>query len=118
MNVVPAQVAGVSSIAVTSPPQLDNGGWPDAGVLAACAMLGVTEVYAAGGAQGIALLGLGSKDDPVVEPVDVITGPGNIYVTAAKRRCGAGWPSIRSRPDRDRWSWLTIPPIRSTSPPT
>ena len=64
MNVVPAQVAGVSSIAVTSPPQLDNGGWPDAGVLAACAMLGVTEVYAAGGAQGVALLGLGSKERP------------------------------------------------------
>ncbi len=85
MNVVPAQVAGVPQIAVTSPAQPSNGGWPDPGVLAACALLGVDEVYAAGGAQGIALLGLGSKTDPQVEPVDVLTGPGNIYVTAAKR---------------------------------
>ncbi len=85
MNVVPAQVAGVGQIAITSPAQADNDGWPDPGVLAACALLGVEEVYSAGGAQGIALLGLGSKADPVVEPVDVLTGPGNIYVTAAKR---------------------------------
>jgi histidinol dehydrogenase len=85
MNVVPAQVAGVGQIAITSPAQADNDGWPDPGVLAACALLGVDEVYSAGGAQGIALLGLGSKADPVVEPVDVLTGPGNIYVTAAKR---------------------------------
>jgi histidinol dehydrogenase len=85
MNVVPAQVAGVGQIAITSPAQADNDGWPDPGVLAACALLGVDEVYAAGGAQGIALLGLGSATDPVVEPVDVLTGPGNIYVTAAKR---------------------------------
>ncbi len=85
MNVVPAQVAGVGQIAVTSPAQADNDGWPDPGVLAACALLGVDEVYAAGGAQGIALLGFGSTSDPVVEPVDVLTGPGNIYVTAAKR---------------------------------
>jgi histidinol dehydrogenase len=85
MNVVPAQVAGVGQIAVTSPAQAENDGWPDRGVLAACALLGVDEVYSAGGAQGIALLGLGSKTDPVVEPVDVLTGPGNIYVTAAKR---------------------------------
>ena len=85
MNVVPAQVAGVGQIAITSPAQADNDGWPDPGVLAACALLGVDEVYSAGGAQGIALLGFGSKTDPVVEPVDVLTGPGNIYVTAAKR---------------------------------
>jgi len=85
MNVVPAQVAGVGQIAITSPAQADNDGWPDPGVLAACALLGVDEVYAAGGAQGIALLGLGSATDPVVEPVDVLTGPGNSYVTAAKR---------------------------------
>ena len=85
MNVVPAQVAGVGQIAITSPAQADNDGWPDPGVLAACALLGVDEVYAAGGAQGIALLGFGSTADPVVEPVDVLTGPGNIYVTAAKR---------------------------------
>jgi histidinol dehydrogenase len=82
MNVVPAQVAGVDAIAVTSPPQKDNDGWPDRNVLAACALLGIDEVYAAGGAQGIALLALGADG---VEPVDVITGPGNVYVTAAKR---------------------------------
>ncbi len=87
MNVVPAQVAGVRAIAVTSPPQRDNDGWPDPNVLAACALLGVDEVYAAGGAQGIALLALGAIDidGTPVEPVDVITGPGNVYVTAAKR---------------------------------
>ena len=87
MNVVPAQVAGVPAIAVTSPPQRDNDGWPDPNVLAACALLGVDEVYAAGGAQGIALLALGAADvdGTVIEPVDVITGPGNVYVTAAKR---------------------------------
>ncbi len=87
MNVVPAQVAGVRAIAVTSPPQRDNDGWPDPNVLAACALLGVDEVYAAGGAQGIALLALGAVDvdGAVIEPVDVITGPGNVYVTAAKR---------------------------------
>lgn len=88
MNVVPAQVAGVQQIAVTSPPQAANDGWPDGTVLAACALLGVTEVYAAGGAQAIALLGYGSEaspGQPEIDPVDVITGPGNIYVTAAKR---------------------------------
>jgi histidinol dehydrogenase len=87
MNVVPAQVAGVQAIAITSPPQRSNSGWPDPNVLAACALLGVDEVYAAGGAQGIALLALGATDTDgtVVEPVDVITGPGNVYVTAAKR---------------------------------
>lgn len=88
MNVVPAQVAGVGEIAVVSPPQPSNGGWPDATVLAACALLGVTEVYAAGGAQAVALLGYGSAaadGEGAIEPVDVITGPGNVYVTAAKR---------------------------------
>jgi len=83
---VPAQVAGVDAIAVTSPPQKEQG-WPDPNVLAACALLGIDEVYAAGGAQGIALLALGAvdTDGTVIEPVDVITGPGNVYVTAAKR---------------------------------
>ena len=50
------------AIAVTSPPQRDNDGWPDRNVLAACALLGIDEVYAAGGAQGIALLALGAVD--------------------------------------------------------
>jgi len=82
MNVVPAQIAGVASIAVTSPPQRDHGGLPDPGVLAACALLGVTEVYAVGGAQAIAMFGYGAGS---CEPVDLVTGPGNVYTTAAKR---------------------------------
>jgi histidinol dehydrogenase len=82
MNVVPAQIAGVESIAVASPPQRDNGGLPDPGVLAACALLGVTEVYAVGGAQAIAMFGYGAGS---CEPVDMVTGPGNVYTTAAKR---------------------------------
>jgi len=82
MNVVPAQLAGVESIAVATPPQRDNGGLPDRGVLAACALLGVTEVYAVGGAQAIAVFGYGAG---ACEPVDMVTGPGNVYVTAAKR---------------------------------
>ncbi|MFC0528854.1 histidinol dehydrogenase [Phytohabitans kaempferiae] len=87
MNVVPAQVAGVEGLVITSPPQVENGGLPDARVLAACALLGVDEVYAVGGAQAIAMLAYGS-DDPAgerVAPVDMITGPGNVWVTAAKR---------------------------------
>jgi histidinol dehydrogenase len=82
MNVVPAQLAGVQSIAVASPPQRDHGGLPDPGVLAACALLGVTEVYAVGGAQAIAVFGYGAG---ACEPVDMVTGPGNVYTTAAKR---------------------------------
>src|SRR5699024_8223683 len=59
MNVVPAQVAGVGSLAVTSPPQSSNGGWPDPTILAACALLGVEEVYAVGGAQAVGMLAYG-----------------------------------------------------------
>jgi histidinol dehydrogenase len=84
MNVVPAQVAGVASIAVFSPPQREFGGSPHPTILAACGLLGVTEVYAVGGAQAIALAAYGAADDGV-EAVDVITGPGNVYVAAAKR---------------------------------
>jgi histidinol dehydrogenase len=82
MNVVPAQVAGVESLAVASPPQKDTGR-PHPHILAACALLGVDEVYAVGGAQAVAMLGYG--DQQVCAPVDLITGPGNIWVTAAKR---------------------------------
>jgi histidinol dehydrogenase len=82
MNVVPAQVAGVESIAVTSPPQRDHGGLPHPSVLAVCALLGVDEVYAAGGAQAVAMLAYGTQSCPAV---DLVTGPGNIWVTAAKR---------------------------------
>lgn len=91
MNVVPAQEAGVRSLVVTSPPQRGNGGLPHPTVLAACALLGVEEVYAVGGAQAVAMLAYGAlgetADDGQVlcEPVDVVTGPGNQYVTAAKR---------------------------------
>lgn len=87
MNAVPAQVAGVGSLAVASPPQRDTG-LPDPLVLAACALLGVDEVYAVGGAQAIAMLAHGSPgagDGDDCPPVDMITGPGNVYVTAAKR---------------------------------
>src|SRR5919112_2913342 len=84
MNVVPAQVAGVSSIALTSSPQRDNGGLPHPTVLAACALLGVEEVYAVGGAQAVAMFAYGD-DGLGIEAVDVITGPGNVYVAAAKR---------------------------------
>jgi histidinol dehydrogenase len=84
MNVVPAQVAGVASIAVFSPPQKEFGGRPHPTILAACALLGCAEVYAVGGAQAIALATYG--DDRLgIEAVDVITGPGNVYVAAAKR---------------------------------
>jgi histidinol dehydrogenase len=82
MNVIPAQVAGVTEIAVASPPQPEHGGLPHPAILAACALLGVTEVHAAGGAQAIAMLGYGTQD---CAPVDVISGPGNVYVAAAKR---------------------------------
>jgi histidinol dehydrogenase len=87
MNVVPAQVAGVASLVVVSPPQRDFGGWPHPTILAACALLDVEEVYAVGGAQAVAMLAYG-VDLPGggrCEPVDLVTGPGNIYVTAAKR---------------------------------
>ena len=82
MNVIPAQGAGVPEIAVASPPQPSRGGLPAPAVLAACALLGIEEVHAAGGAQAIAMLGYGTAD---CAPVDVITGPGNVYVAAAKR---------------------------------
>ena len=85
MNVVPAQIAGVESIAVVSPPQKDHGGWPHPTILAACALLGIDEVYAVGGAQAIALMAYGSSGDIEIEPVYLITGPGNMWVTAAKR---------------------------------
>jgi len=83
MNVVPAQIAHVQSIAVASPPQKEFGGLPHPTILATCALLGITEVYAVGGAQAIALFAYGM--DGVSEKCDLVTGPGNIYVAAAKR---------------------------------
>ena len=83
MNVIPAQIAKVQSIAVASPPQKEFGGLPHPTILATCALLGITEVYAVGGAQAIALFGYGMKG--VAQKCDLVTGPGNIYVAAAKR---------------------------------
>ncbi|AYY12864.1 histidinol dehydrogenase [Actinobacteria bacterium YIM 96077] len=87
MNVVPAQEAGVEEIAVASPPQQGPDGLPHPTILAACALLGVTEVYAVGGAQAIAMFAYGAGDDAGTgcAPVDMVTGPGNVYVAAAKR---------------------------------
>ncbi|CAB4890278.1 unannotated protein [freshwater metagenome] len=87
MNVVPAQVAGVASLVVVSPPQKNFDGWPHPTILAACSLLGVDEVYAVGGAQAVAMLAYGVEleDGSRCAPVDLVTGPGNIYVTAAKR---------------------------------
>ncbi|WP_018600142.1 histidinol dehydrogenase [Mycobacterium sp. 155] len=89
MNVVPAQTAGVDSLVIASPPQAQFGGLPHPTILAAAALLGVEEVWAVGGAQAVALLAYGGTDTDGAElaPVDMITGPGNIYVTAAKRIC-------------------------------
>jgi len=83
MNVIPAQIANVASIAVASPPQKDFGGLPHPTILATCALLGITEVYAIGGAQAIALFAYGMEG--LAEKCDLVTGPGNIYVAAAKR---------------------------------
>lgn len=83
MNVVPAQIAKVSSIAVASPPQKAFGGLPHPTILAACALLGITEVFAVGGAQAIAMFAYGVEG--LCEKADLVTGPGNIYVAAAKR---------------------------------
>ena len=86
MNVVPAQLAEVPSVAVASPPQADHEGWPHPTILAACALLGVDEVWAMGGAQAVAAFAYGVEDGTdVCEPVSLVTGPGNIYVAAAKR---------------------------------
>ncbi len=98
MNVVPAQIAGVASLAVTSPPQRENTGvftgYPNPTILATCALLGVDEVYAVGGAQAVAMFAYGFDEQVVeggvtqtltCEPVSLVTGPGNIWVVAAKR---------------------------------
>lgn len=81
MNVVPAQIAGVGSLAVASPPQREFDGLPHPTILATCALLGIDEVYAVGGAQAVAMFAYGIG----CEAVDMVTGPGNVYVAAAKR---------------------------------
>ncbi|MFJ4028419.1 histidinol dehydrogenase [Paenarthrobacter sp. NPDC089989] len=88
MNVVPAVAAGVQSIALASPPQKDFGGLPHPTILAAASLLGIEEVYAIGGAQAIVSFAYGIPGDGAeqpIEPVDVVTGPGNIFVATAKR---------------------------------
>ena len=98
MNVVPAQLAGVPSLAVTSPPQRENtgvfAGYPNPTILATCALLGVDEVYSVGGAQAVAMFAYGFDEQVeedgetrtlTCEPVSLVTGPGNIWVVAAKR---------------------------------
>ncbi len=90
MNVVPAQIAGVGSLAVASPPQRENtgvfAGYPHPTILAACALLGIEEVWTMGGAHAVAGFAYGFADgDDTCEPVALVTGPGNIYVVAAKR---------------------------------
>jgi histidinol dehydrogenase len=83
MNVIPAQIAKVQSIAIASPPQSEFGGLPHPTILATCELLGITEVYAVGGAQAIALFAYGMEN--LCDKCDLVTGPGNIYVAAAKR---------------------------------
>jgi histidinol dehydrogenase len=92
MNAVPAQLAGVPSIALASPPQRENppafAGMPHPTVLAACELLGIDEVYGVGGAQAVAMFAYGAREcdgSVVCAPVDLVTGPGNVFVVAAKR---------------------------------
>ncbi|WP_237202754.1 histidinol dehydrogenase [Rothia endophytica] len=86
MNTVPAQAAGVGSLVLCTPPQKEFGGLPHPTILAAAGLLGVTEVWAIGGAQALAAMAYGIDDDgETLEPVDTITGPGNIFVAMAKR---------------------------------
>ena len=89
MNAVPAQAAGVQSLALASPPQKEFGGLPHPTILAAAKLLGIEEVHAMGGAQAVAAFayGVDVPDDARggIEPVDVISGPGNVFVATAKR---------------------------------
>lgn len=84
MNVVPAQIAGVEKIALASPPQHDQGGRVHPVILAAAGLLGITEVYAMGGAGAIGAFAWGVPGIGL-DPVDVVSGPGNNYVASAKR---------------------------------
>ena len=84
MSVIPAQVAGVSSVALASPPQREFDGSVHPTILGAAGLLGVEEIYAMGGAGAVGAFAYGVADLDL-DPVDVITGPGNVYVAAAKR---------------------------------
>lgn len=86
MNTVPAQAAGVESIVLCTPPQKEFGGLPHPTILGAAGLLGITEVWAIGGAQALASMAYGIEDgEGILESVDTITGPGNIFVALAKR---------------------------------
>lgn len=88
MNVIPAQIAKVPSMAILSPAQSENSGWPHPTILATAALLGIDEIYALGGAIAIAAAAFGVRDrngEIVMEAADMVTGPGNVYVAAAKR---------------------------------
>ena len=120
MNVVPAQVAGVGSVAVASPPQAAFGGLPHPAILAACALLGVREVYAAGGAQAIAMFAYGYRAADGAAAAASTWSPAPATSTSrppsgSSRASSASTP----RPGRPRsWSWPTRRPTPGTSPPT
>jgi histidinol dehydrogenase len=82
MSAIPARVAGVRDVVVVAPPEKETGQVAPI-ILAACALVGITEVYAVGGAQAVAALAYGTESIP---PVDKIVGPGNLFVTLAKRQ--------------------------------
>lgn len=84
MNVIPAQVAGVSSVALASPAQSQFGGSVHPTIVGAAGLLGVDEIYAMGGAGAIGAFAYGVPSI-ALDPVEIITGPGNVYVAAAKR---------------------------------
>ncbi|TFC79702.1 histidinol dehydrogenase [Cryobacterium cheniae] len=84
MNVVPAQIAGVSSIALASPPQSDCDGRVHPTILAVAGLLGIDEIYAMGGAGAVGAFAYGVPGLGL-DPVQLVTGPGNVYVAAAKR---------------------------------
>lgn len=84
MNVVPAQVAGVPKLAIATPGQADFGGRPHPTVLATAALLGIKDVFTIGGPAAVAAFAFGIPEIGL-EPVNLVTGPGNLYVAAAKR---------------------------------
>ncbi|MGK4186652.1 histidinol dehydrogenase [Rothia koreensis] len=86
MNAVPAQAAGVESVVLSTPPQKEFGGLPHPTTLAAAGLLGIDEVWAIGGAQALGAMAYGFDDSETLEPVDTMTGPGNIFVAMAKRQ--------------------------------
>lgn len=117
MNVVPAQIAGVASVALASPPQREFDGRVHPTILAAAGLLGVSEVYAMGGAGAIGAFAHG-VDTLGLDPVDVVTGPGNNFVAAAKRAVsGSSESTPRLAPPKSSSLPMT-PPMPASSPLT